>query len=153
MHTTKTFTSMQMPVNTLYRRFLDHLAVLVAWQAAYDADVERWYRDGNSGYTYPSCIHGTSRWTDYDNICGACEDGSSLREIALMRARDDWWEYDRRLSVLKATHDAARAAAGPMGVSVPMSVIGPMADWVAEPIATNPEPTAHLRPVVARRLP
>lgn len=48
-----------------------------AMYEAHDADVHRWYRHRhiNEGHSYPTCIHGTSNWTDYDNICGACEDG------------------------------------------------------------------------------
>lgn len=40
------------------------------------------------------CEHGTSRWTDYDNICGFCEDGLTMgdpmtrRSMALAEARE-----------------------------------------------------------------
>ncbi len=32
-------------------------------------------------------------WTDYDNICGPCEDGLSLHQIAVRRARDIVHDY------------------------------------------------------------
>lgn len=70
----------------------------VAAVEAHEAEVDAWYRSGEgrsprwitehtedgepyrvnvggSGYTFPTCPHGMSRWTDYDNICGSCEDG------------------------------------------------------------------------------
>lgn len=41
-----------------------------------DGDVEVWQENvGGKGYAFPHCEHGSSRWTDYDNICGGCEDG------------------------------------------------------------------------------
>jgi hypothetical protein len=30
------------------------------------------------GYRPHYCEHGTNQWTDYDNICGPCEDGQSM---------------------------------------------------------------------------
>lgn len=177
MHKTKRFTSVSAPKNPLYRRYLDHLAVILDRLWAYEQDVDDWYlrgegrapkyveefddhtqsvrvvNVGGKGYRYPVCIHGRDLWVDHDIPCGICEDGMpDPRVEALARARDDWHEYGKRLSVLQATSEAARKA-GTYGVSVPMSVIAPMADWVAEPIATNPEPTAHMRQLVTRRLP
>lgn len=54
-----------------------------------------WFRDGDGrsvtdggkGYDFPACIHGMSRWTDYDNICGGCEDGWG------------YWDYARTLEM------------------------------------------------------
>lgn len=31
--------------------------------------------DRAAGYRAHYCVHGTNQWTDYDNICGPCEDG------------------------------------------------------------------------------
>lgn len=53
-------------------------------RAAYDAEVAEWYQE-NPGYQFPECIHGTSLVTDYDNICGGCEDPRTDDEIA-----EDW---------------------------------------------------------------
>lgn len=69
----------------LWNQWTDHLQ-----------DIEEWYATGDGkhkGYTYPACEHGTSRWTDYDNICGPCEDGFSMgngfdrRRVALSEAK------------------------------------------------------------------
>lgn len=40
--------------------------------AQYDAEVREYARQG---YRAHYCVHGTNQWTDYDNICGPCEDG------------------------------------------------------------------------------
>jgi len=75
---------------------------LKAAESAYREEVAEWYRVGEGrpaqwhdgvnyggqGYTFPYCIHGTSRWTDYDNICGGCEDPESIYRTALNEA----WE-------------------------------------------------------------
>lgn len=39
---------------------------------AYLREVEEAHEEG---YRPPHCFHGTNLWTDYDNICGPCEDG------------------------------------------------------------------------------
>ena len=82
-------------------------------EAAYQADVDDWYQNGDGArpnwqrsgdqpwfnpemhdpermvnlggknYTYPRCIHGMSRWTDFDNICGGCEDSTRATEMAV----------------------------------------------------------------------
>lgn len=71
--------------------------------ADYLAEVDAWYRcgdgrssrNGGKGHTFPYCFHGSSRWTDYDNICPGCEDGHSpyrcgwMYEAALDRAKAD----------------------------------------------------------------
>jgi hypothetical protein len=66
----------------------------------YDKAVDDWYRDPTTQHLrFPNCIHGTSNWTDYDNICGACEDGDGdfdyLRVAArsLAGAKERWKNY------------------------------------------------------------
>lgn len=69
--------------------------------AAYDADVSRWYRHRhiNQGLAYPVCIHGVSRYTDYDCACGACEDDDGyfdylrVAKSALYEAQTRWDNY------------------------------------------------------------
>lgn len=79
----------------------------------YENDVDEWYRSGEGktkGYAYPACEHGTSRWTDYDNICGPCEDGIYLsngvvrRQFALAEAK----MRNERLARLNATFEDMR---------------------------------------------
>lgn len=73
----------------------------------YDEDVRQWYRsgEGREGYRYPYCIHGTSLTTDYDNICGGCEDGYTYFDYerdaaeAIGYAKNCFDEYYRRMTI------------------------------------------------------
>lgn len=60
------------------------------------ADAERMINIGGKGYAFPHCIHGMSRWTDYDNICGPCEDGLSVYEEGLSLASWAYSEWQER---------------------------------------------------------
>lgn len=90
------------------------LKSLKARQKAYDEEVDDWYRAGDGrrpnwrtecvrnaegvclydhtvnyggmGHRFPQCIHGTSLWTDYDNICGGCESEENIYSVALSEA-------------------------------------------------------------------
>lgn len=42
---------------------------------------EQCAEERKQGYRPSACVHGTNQWTDYDNICGPCEDGLG------------WWSY------------------------------------------------------------
>lgn len=59
-------------------------------------DDDRPYNYGGKGYSYPYCPHGMSLWTDYDNICGGCEDGYSVYQLALWEAKGKVAEYNER---------------------------------------------------------
>jgi len=50
--------------------------------AEYLEACESWRRDG---YRPHYCEHGTNMWTDYDNICGPCEDGLTMRDGVFRR--------------------------------------------------------------------
>jgi hypothetical protein len=117
-----------------------------AHRAAYAEEVDAWYRSGDGrspkwltevtpdgddvyqwnaggrGYTFPHCIHGKSRWTDYDNICGGCEDSLSVYDEALSLAHTWFRDYQGRM----ATYRAARAA------EAPREVMEPLGKWVTE---------------------
>lgn len=60
-------------------------------------DDERPYNYGGKGYGYPYCPHGSSLWTDYDNICGPCEDGYTVYQRALWSMQEKMAEYNRRI--------------------------------------------------------
>jgi hypothetical protein len=87
------------------KRALQYLLMIKARWAEYEADVEQWYRSGQGkfkGYRYPECFHGTSNWTDYDNICWGCEDSFtgynplSFYRWAFNRAWSDYREMGKR---------------------------------------------------------
>jgi hypothetical protein len=95
---------------------LAELRKLKAREAEYRAEVDEWYRSGDGrrpnyrtnpetgrtvnyggkGYSFPYCEHGSSRWTDYDNICGGCEDGTDIYQLAIWAAQEKVAEYNRR---------------------------------------------------------
>lgn len=71
---------------TCPRRTLDpsvlKLALMLyrAYTLRYEAYLADCERDRRNGHRAHYCEHGTNQWTDYDNICGPCEDGFSLRD-------------------------------------------------------------------------
>lgn len=98
---------------------------VMAFQAEYEADVEAWYTTGDGapsnwvtevdadgevytynaggrGYAYPNCIHGSSLWTDYDNICGGCEDSLTAIQLAQQEARYTFTNFVKRMEWLDA---------------------------------------------------
>ncbi|AVD99408.1 hypothetical protein SEA_BILLNYE_239 [Streptomyces phage BillNye] len=104
-------------MDKLTRRIaLAELKELKAREAEYRAEREEWYRSGDGrrphywtdpetgrthnyggkGYTFPYCEHGSSRWTDYDNICGPCEDGYSVYQLAIWNAEEKVSAYRER---------------------------------------------------------
>lgn len=109
----------------MYRLFYRAaIKVVQGRRDAYEADVKDWYENGEGadpdwrtesddeghewrwnagglGHTYPRCIHGTSLWTDYDNICGGCEDPMTVLQEASYLARDWCDRYQRRAEWVK----------------------------------------------------
>lgn len=98
---------------------LTELHKLKAREAEYRADREDWYRSGDGrsprwieredgqhvnmggkGYSYPYCPHGSSMWTDYDNICGPCEDGYSVYQLAIWTAQEKVHAVNERIDWL-----------------------------------------------------
>jgi len=122
---------------------LAELRKLKARAAEYRAEVDEWYRagDGRSprywtnpetgrtrnyggkGYSFPYCEHGSSLWTDYDNICGGCEDGYSVYQLAVWSAHEKVSEVNRRIDWLT---DAPR--------SLPTDMHRELVEWALSPI-------------------
>lgn len=69
------------------------------------ADIQRTVADWNEmadqcqreGYAPRYCIHGTDRWTDYDNICGGCEDGIFPQDMTYMEVLSNTLAQYRRV--------------------------------------------------------
>lgn len=153
---------------TLLTLALAHLRRLKAWEAAYEQEVDDWYRSGpgrsprwreepvidgetgefvgidrwnagGNGYTFPACIHGMSRWTDYDNICGGCEDGRTVYELALACAWSDFHKFTKRQNATLALADQ----------SPPHEVMGILLGWACEALQileTHPRPDVRPLP-------
>ena len=83
-----------MALNSTQKKFaLAAIKEIRAEYAAYQRDMEDLAKEG---YGPSHCFHGTSRWTDYDNICGYCEDGLTLQEMALGRAKRRYAEVEEK---------------------------------------------------------
>lgn len=85
-------------MSVVAKRALMYLNALKAGDAEYAEDCAYWR---SQGFTPHYCRHGKDRWTDYDNICGHCEDGYDNYTLALMSARADVAECQRRTEWLK----------------------------------------------------
>lgn len=107
------------------------------WQE-YQEDVDHWYRSGEGktkGYRYPYCFHGSSLWTDYDNICGPCEDGfNGYNPTIFYRWAVDSAKYD--MTVVKARSDWLLSVPEMYG-RIPADLHRKILDWVMEPIASE----------------
>lgn len=102
---------------SIYRLFFKAaLRAVRKREADYDAEVRDWYENGDGaapdwrtssddeghtwrwnaggqGYTFPYCIHGVSRWVDYDCACGWCEDSSTTVDLARVEARTNFLRF------------------------------------------------------------
>ena len=78
-----------------YRKFLaEEVWDWVGYVARYEEDCAY---DREQGHRPHYCIHGTNQWTDYDNICGGCEDSLTVWDMA---ERSAWDRHARYLHVL-----------------------------------------------------
>lgn len=120
----------------LKAREAEYRAEVAEWYNAGDGRSPRWitrtYSDGSTrrinvggkGYAFPYCIHGTSNWTDYDNICGGCEDGYSVYQLALWSAQEKVSEYNKRADWLLSAPSSIRHT----------DMYRELIDWILAPI-------------------
>lgn len=131
------------PMRPALREFVERrMLARLRFFAEYERDVNHWFRhgdgrpvsEGGRGYAFPCCIHGTSRWTAYDNICGACEDGDSYWDFAReaeSAAREAVWANSQ------ADHRAELAIPLLMqsGLdALPTEVRNGLLEWVSAPL-------------------
>lgn len=106
--------------------FRAELQAALKRRADYDAEVEEWYEEGDGrspewttigtqpwfnenlhnpnrainigglGYRFPHCMHGSDLTTDYDNICGGCEESTTAIEEAMLYARERFLRFNDR---------------------------------------------------------
>jgi hypothetical protein len=88
--------------------------------AEYLTACEADYRRGHRAHY---CEHGTNQWTDYDNICGPCEDGYSLRDklVRWQLAKEEAVTRHRR--AMDMINWATRAAEHGMTAVVDMEAV------------------------------
>lgn len=85
---------------TVLRLALDIARSLERGYNEYLEECESYRKDG---YRPHYCEHGTNTWTDYDNICGGCEDGRTMGD-ALQR-------YEYALDAAKRRDEKVREIA------------------------------------------
>lgn len=83
------------------------------------------YKDGHRPQY---CVHGTNQWTDYDNICGGCEDGRGYFDYEA-EALDAIARAKARYAKMEARLDAVMKLAM---MDAPISA--ELLEWVKEPI-------------------
>ena len=83
-------------------RALQYVKAMKKRAAEYEEACRDWAREG---YRPHYCIHGTNQWTDYDNICGPCEEGLTLYQLALYSAHDDVRTFEQRMALYRAAVD------------------------------------------------
>ena len=94
--------------------------------AKYERDCEDYAKDG---YRPSRCFHGTYLWTDYDPMCGPCEDGYGwfdpmlYRQLAISEAKQAFKAMDERLDIY--------VKASKLGLPMDHSKTIP---WVSEPL-------------------
>ena len=96
--------------------------------AIYEAQCEAYAKDGFRAHY---CFHGVNMWTDYDAICGACEDGYGYfdrleyRKLALGEAIRAHRQQDERVDMLVKLMQ--------MGAPVQIAELGA---WATAPVQT-----------------
>lgn len=107
----------------IIKRALQYVTALKRRDTEYVEECAAYRRDG---FRPHYCKHGTNMWTDYDNICGACEDGATNYQLALMRARSDVATFRQRMAWL----DTA-----PTGM--PREQLSTLIDWACSPMTAE----------------
>jgi hypothetical protein len=99
----------------------------MAW-AMYDAECAEYAKDG---FRPSHCFHGTNMWTDYDPMCGPCEDGYSwfnrnaYRALALAEAHRAHDKQAKRIQMLIEL----RSEGAPISITE-------LGKWATEPVQT-----------------
>lgn len=112
-----------------YRKFLaEEVFDYAGYLAQYREDCEQ---DRAEGHRPHYCIHGTNQWTDYDNICGGCEDGLTVWDMAENAA---WSRHTRYLHVLD---QLSKVRWSDSKVPVPTYVTDAYVKWLTEVSPAN----------------
>src|SRR5690606_19910054 len=83
-----------MALNSVQKTFaLAAIKEIRAEYAAYQRDMDDLLKEG---YGRSHCFHGTNLWVEWDPICGYCEAGLTLHEMALGRAKRRYAEVEEK---------------------------------------------------------
>ena len=99
--------------------------------ARYDEECREYARQG---FRPHYCRHGRNLWVDYDVICGACEDGLSNYQLALIYAHDVMHAYKARDDARAAMFGALLTRNRGLTPGAHASLATVVNDWVREPI-------------------
>jgi hypothetical protein len=107
------------------------LVILNRGRKAWAMYLEECEQASKEGYRPHYCFHGTNLWTDYDNICGMCED------------HGNYWNYQTYAAI--ALGEATRAfekvqerhghLIAMMQDGAPSEVLMKLNEWALEPVA------------------
>lgn len=90
--------------------------------------------DAANGHRPNYCIHGTNQWTDYDNICGGCEEGVTLLNMSVMRAESYVLEARRRMDLAVSLMGLQSSDLAAMGIVLNSERV---VDWAMRPMHGN----------------
>lgn len=110
-----------------YRKFLaEEVHDYAGYLARHEEDCAQ---DRAEGHRPHYCIHGTNQWTDYDNICGGCEDSLTVWDMAENAA---WARHTRYLHVLDQMSALSRDEQHHRTERTPQYVIDAYVKWLIE---------------------
>lgn len=116
------------------KRAAEYVRLIKARWAKYQEEVDIWYRSGEGrtrGYRFPACFHGKSNWTDYDNICGGCEDGfTGYNPLEFYR-----WAFNKAMSDYRELRKRSKwFCSAPPELFADEVLYRRIIDWCMEPI-------------------
>lgn len=86
------------------------------------------------GYRAHYCIHGTDLWTDYDNICGGCEAGVTMLNMAVHSAYGLVMEGRRRIELVCSLMGMMQSDLDALGITRDDKR---WVDWAMQPLLPN----------------
>jgi hypothetical protein len=106
------------------------LKILNRSRKAWESYLEDCEQDRRNGHRPHYCFHGMSQWTDYDNICGSCEEDGN------------YWSYE---TYARIALDLASVAVETQGKRIqmlidlmrdraPITITEELSEWVKEPV-------------------
>lgn len=98
-------------------------------EAGYQDYLDECEQHRREGHRPQHCEHGSSQWTDYDNICGLCEDGWTMSD-GVMRRTYALQQAHRRVAKAEQIMEATSTLRS-LGVDVTEVTIKPFLDLIS----------------------
>lgn len=106
------------------------LQILAGYRLQFAEYAEFVAESHKAGFSPSHCMHGVNLWTDYDPMCGACEDGlnywdyETFAGMALAEAKKAYQEYQKRIDAVTKLSS----------LGAPQEVVSNLLGWVSDPI-------------------